>query len=239
METTFGTLLDGRVGYEQPARGYRTGIEPVLLAASVPVHAGERVLDAGTGAGAVLLCLAARVPGVLATGIEIDPVMAEIAIRNVRSWPGLTVHVGAVEDGLGAALFDHACANPPWHDPASTASPDRLRARSKQAQPDTWRRWCGALARMVRPGGSVTMILPALRVGLCVAELERGGAGGGLVRPLAAKRGRAAKICLVQARRGDGRKARSMDALILHDEDGGYTAQIDAVLRGGGELGWV
>ena len=33
MELTDGTLLGGRLRYVQPARGWRTGIEPVLLAA--------------------------------------------------------------------------------------------------------------------------------------------------------------------------------------------------------------
>ena len=60
MDTTEGTLLGGRVRYAQPARGYRTGIEPVLLAAAVPAVPGQAVLEAGTGAGAALLCLAAR-----------------------------------------------------------------------------------------------------------------------------------------------------------------------------------
>ena len=54
MEVTQGHLLGGRVRYAQPRSGFRSGIEPVLLAAAVPARPGERVLEAGSGAGAAL-----------------------------------------------------------------------------------------------------------------------------------------------------------------------------------------
>ena len=43
-EITEGTLLGGRLRYNQPKLGFRSGIEPVFLAAMVPARAGERVL---------------------------------------------------------------------------------------------------------------------------------------------------------------------------------------------------
>jgi tRNA1(Val) A37 N6-methylase TrmN6 len=55
MLTTDGHLLGGRVIYRQPATGFRSSIEPVLLAASVPSTPGEHILEAGTGHGAALL----------------------------------------------------------------------------------------------------------------------------------------------------------------------------------------
>ncbi len=82
METTDGYLLGGRVRYAQPKAGFRSGIEPVLLAAAIPARPGEHVLEAGTGAGAGLLCLAARVPGLTGVGIERDPGLTAIAAAN-------------------------------------------------------------------------------------------------------------------------------------------------------------
>ena len=88
------------MAYRQFRDGYRTGIEPVLLAATVPARAGSRVLEAGCGAGAGLLCLAARAPGLHGTGIERDPATATLARfnldRNDRAdWPVLA---GSLED---------------------------------------------------------------------------------------------------------------------------------------------
>ena len=88
-DQTDGHLLDGRVRYVQPRHGFRSGIEPVLLAAAVPARAGDRVLEGGSGAGAALLCLAARVPGVRGLGIEQDPALVTLAKRNAAAngWP--------------------------------------------------------------------------------------------------------------------------------------------------------
>ena len=67
--------------------GYRAGVDPVLLAASVPARAGQSVLDLGCGAGVAALCLAARVPGLLA-GLEVQPAYAALARRNARRTAG-------------------------------------------------------------------------------------------------------------------------------------------------------
>jgi tRNA1(Val) A37 N6-methylase TrmN6 len=92
-------LLGGRVGYAQPRHGFRSGIEPVLLAAAVPARPGERVLEGGTGAGAGLLCLAARVRGIQGVGIERDATIAALARRNAlaNGWDRLSFVVADVE----------------------------------------------------------------------------------------------------------------------------------------------
>ena len=70
---TENEYLGGRICIRQPAKGYRAGIDPVLLAASVPAKKGQRVLELGTGVGTAALCLHARVPEVLLTGVDIQP----------------------------------------------------------------------------------------------------------------------------------------------------------------------
>ena len=78
-------LLGGRVLYRQPREGFRAAIDPVLLAAAIPAWAGEHVLEGGTGAGAALLCLAARVPGITGLGIDRDPALVLVARANAAA----------------------------------------------------------------------------------------------------------------------------------------------------------
>ena len=47
----------------QPARGYRAGMDAVLLAASLAAREGGAIAEAGCGAGAALLCAAHRLAG--------------------------------------------------------------------------------------------------------------------------------------------------------------------------------
>ena len=66
----------------QPVRGFRSGSDAVLLAASVPARAGEAVLDLGCGVGVAMYCLGSRVPGVRLTGVERNAEAAGLARRN-------------------------------------------------------------------------------------------------------------------------------------------------------------
>ncbi|MDD2325451.1 MAG: methyltransferase, partial [Alphaproteobacteria bacterium] len=72
MHTTVDTLLGKRFEVEQPAEGYRIAVDTLLLAAAVPARGGERVLELGCGVGGAMLALAARVPDVAITGIEVQ-----------------------------------------------------------------------------------------------------------------------------------------------------------------------
>ena len=59
MATNFSTddFLGGKLRVKQPKKGYRAGIDPVLLAASVNAHIGDNILDLGCGVGVASLCL--------------------------------------------------------------------------------------------------------------------------------------------------------------------------------------
>jgi tRNA1(Val) A37 N6-methylase TrmN6 len=233
MELTHGHLLGGRVRYAQPADGYRTGIEPVLLASASPARPGERVLEAGCGAGAGLLCLAARVPGIRGIGVEIDPAMADLARRNIRDngFDGIEIvtgDIGTVRQGP----FDHAFANPPWHDPRSTRSPVDRRRLAKQAQDGDLERWVGSIGGMLAPGGSLTLILPAAQLDRALAAVAEI-AGGTCVRGLRPKHDRSPKLVIVQAGRGASDSEPGLAYTVLHQPDGSFTAPIEAVLREG------
>ena len=81
-DLTRDAFLDGRVQAWQPRAGYRAATDPVLLAAAVPARAGQSVLELGCGVGVASLCLAARVPGLEMTGVEVQAEYAALARRN-------------------------------------------------------------------------------------------------------------------------------------------------------------
>ncbi|HEY0203538.1 MAG TPA: methyltransferase [Acetobacteraceae bacterium] len=238
MDTTDGTLLGGRVLYRQPARGHRTGIEPVFLAAAIPACPGDRVLEAGLGAGAGLLCLAARVPGLLGTGIELDAETAALARCNLRDnglldWPVLEMDVLMLRT---PGAFTHAFANPPWHDAAGTPSADGRRLLAKREAGAGLEGWAAALARAVRPGGTVTLAVPGAFAARALRALQDAGCGGLVLAPLWPKHGRDARLAIVRGRRGSRTPNRLAPGLVLHREDGRFTTGADAVLRDGSPL---
>ncbi len=231
-EVTSGGLLGGRVAYRQLATGHRTGFEPVLMAAAVPARAGERVLEAGTGAGAALLCLAARVAGVRGVGIEVEPALARLADENFRANGFVDVacvRADAMHMPFPSHAFDHVMANPPWFGAHDTASPDARRALAHQAGPGVLGGWIGSLARVLRPRGSVTLILPAASFAAAGAALREAGCGAISLFPLWPRAGAAAKIVIIAARRGARGPERVLPGLVLHDA-AGITPAAQAVL---------
>ena len=231
MERTDGTLLNGRLRYAQPRHGYRTGIEPVFLAAAVPARPGQRVLEAGCGAGAGLLCLLWRIAGLDATGVEIEPDMAALARDNLAA-NGFPARIETADITAGiTGPFDHAFANPPWHDPAATRPLQARRALATHGA--GLDHWIAALALAV--GGTTTLALPMALVPSAAAMLAGAGIGRVAVLPLLPKAGRPAKVALMQAHQGPSR-IREAAGLVLHNEDGGYTEAAEAVLRRGAAL---
>ncbi len=237
MNTTAGTLLGGRLRYTQPAEGYRTGLEPVLLAAAVPARAGDRVLEAGTGAGAGLLCLAARVAGIIGIGLERDAAMAALAAENfaANGFGDLTATPADLLGWQAPEPFDHAFANPPWHAEAGTPSPVPARRAAKRAGDGLLHAWTAALARTLRPRGTLTLILPAASLTEAIAALTAAKCPEVAVFPLWPDAGKPAKLMIIKATRLGKGPAVVHPGLALHAA-GALTAAAEMVLRGGGGL---
>ncbi len=237
-EISTGGLLGGRLIYRQFQSGHRSGFEPVLLAAAVPAKTGQAILEAGTGAGAALLCLAARVPGVQGAGVEIDPALAALAHENfaANGFAQLAArNADITAHDFGVERFDHAMANPPWFEAAATPSPDGTRALARQATPDLLNAWVMSLTSALRPGGSLTLILPAAAYPQAVFALQAAGQGGLTLFPLWPRACAAAKLILISARKGRKTPARLSAGLVLHDDDG-ITPAAQAILRDGASL---
>ncbi len=233
--TTETTLMGGTVRLAQPTAGHRSGIEPVLLAAIVPAKVGQHILEGGTGAGAALLCLTQRVPALVGVGIEQEPAMAALARANfiTNDRPGLSVLEGDLAVVEASGLFDHAMANPPWHTPDATLSPDPARALARHARPGLMALWASRLAANLRYRGTLSFITGAGTLSECLAAFSAAECGSHVIIPLWPSASRACKLVLLQGVRGGRSPTRLLPGLVLHAEAGAYTEVAEEVLRGG------
>ncbi|MDF1794730.1 MAG: methyltransferase [Thalassobaculaceae bacterium] len=236
MDTTEDLLLHGRVRLIQPISGYRAAIDPVLLAASVPARAGERVVDLGCGAGAVFACIAGRVTGVEVIGVERDAAMADLARRTLEAnnLTGRieTADLATLSGTWEAGRIDHVAANPPYlTSDRADPSPNAGRAAAGMEEGAALADWTAVARRCLRHKGTVTLVHRADRLDDILAALAKG-FGSVVIYPLFPKAGRDATRVLVRAVRGGRAPLRLAAGLVLHGDDGTYTPAADAVLRG-------
>ncbi len=230
-------LVDGRVRLLQPVDGYRAAIDPVFLAALVHARKGERVLDAGCGAGAATLCLAARNPGCKIIGLELDPAMFDLAKRNVALNEAedrvelIQGNIATPPPRLAPSTFHHVMTNPPYL-AGGTKPADAGRAMAHMEGSVDLDAWILACLTLLRPKGTLAIVHRADRLDDLLASL-RNRAGEIAVLPLWPMKDRPAKRVLVRARKGVGGPTSLLPGLVLHEADGRYTEAAEAVLRGG------
>lgn len=237
-------VLNGRVRLRQPARGYRAGMDAALLAAAVPAEAGQRVIEAGCGAGAVLMQIAARRPGIMLTGLERDPAMAALAVENaaLNEVAGTTaIRQGDVAAGfrvLGVEPADWAVSNPPFFDDAGALRAPAEGKRGAWMADDGLKAWTEFLLKAVKEGGRIVVVHRADRLADLLALLGEK-AGSLAIRPIHPFADEPAKRVLVHAIKTGRAPLRLLPPLVLHDRDGAkHTDQAEAILRGEAALDW-
>ena len=246
IETSVDAVLGGRLRLRQPLAGHRVGHDAILLAAATAAKAGEHAVDLGAGVGAAGLALAARVPGLTVTLVEIDPGLAGLAAENATT-NGVNDRVQALccdatdapalaRAGLAASSVDRVLMNPPFRDAArANLSPDPRRRLAHAGDAELLPRWIESAATLLKTGGVLTLIWHADAAADVLAALK--GAFGAIatlrVKP---RPDRPAIRILLRAVKGGLGATVHHDALELNDTKNQPTAAAEAVLRGGETL---
>lgn len=232
-------LLDRRVRLLQPAHGFRTSLDSVMLAAACPARAGMRVLDMGSGVGGAAFCLLTRVPGIFLTGVELQKEYVALARENaVLNKKAATFVSGDIRSYEPEKRFDHVICNPPYLEAgAHTPSPmeEKALANGHLASDLSLQDWLDAGFRALKSGGSLTLIHRADQTDRIVQGLGRRFGAVEFI-PLWPRAGHAAKRVVVRAIKDRKSPTVLHPGLILHEENGAYTPAADTILRDGAAL---
>ncbi|BDA83058.1 methyltransferase [Aureimonas sp. SA4125] len=237
-ETSIDSFQGGRFHLAQPkGRGFRAGLDALLLAASLPAHRSGTALDLGSGAGAVAFAVAARCEVLHVTLVENDKVMAGFARHSLAlaENAALAPRIGVVEAnvlgrraereaaGLADGAFQTVMTNPPFHPAGGRASPDPLRhAARATTDADFLGRWIRSGAALLGKGGLFAMIArPDSLEEILVATDRR--LGDIRILPVHSHAGMPAMRILVHARKGSRAPLSLLPGIVLHHSGGGLT----------------
>lgn len=251
---TVDAFIGGAVEVVQPARGHhRSGLDAVLLASGLGAGASGHVADLGSGAGVAGLVIAARAPGCAVVLVEREAELvtcaeAALALPANASFTD-RVRVARVDlldndsrhaAGLLPESFDHAVMNPPFHDEDRVrSSPNDARARAHVLEQGGLDRWFRAAAALIRPRGTLSVILPAERIDALLQSCH-GRFGGLSILPIHPRPDAPALRVLARGIKGSRAASRLLPGLVLHGADGStFQPAVAAILREGADLGSV
>lgn len=240
--TTHDDFLGGRTVIEQPAEGYRSAMDPVLLAASVPDVAKGRVLDLGTGVGTALLCFGARVSGPDLVGCDISAGCLELAGRNAARngmearTKFMQFDVASIRDHVEHGSFTAVMMNPPYvRQGEGSQSPHESKNRSNLEAGAGLKSWISAAHYALVNKGTLSLIHRADRLDQIVSLLH-GKFGHVEIIPLWPFAGVPAKRVIVRCRKGTRGPSVLAAGIVLHDTDKRYSQAATSILRDGAAL---
>ncbi|MGD9638764.1 MAG: tRNA1(Val) (adenine(37)-N6)-methyltransferase [Alphaproteobacteria bacterium] len=240
IATTKDDFLGGKLKIIQPVKGYRGGIDPVILASSITPESGSCILEVGSGTGIASLCLASRVLNVSIKGIEKQEELYNFSLESAKfnnledRVSFFNADIKNAKKDIEHASFDYVITNPPYYLP-SFVSPNKLKATANadsSADLDYWLKFC---IRALKHKGTLAMIFNAERIDEIMTILY-GRVGGITITPLWSKSDSDAKRVIIKARKGLKSPTAITKGLLLHNEDGSFTDKASLILRQGDTL---
>lgn len=234
-------FLGGKLILKQPKKGYRITSDSVYLAASIEMKKGQSILDVGSGTGAVLSCLAARLgkeaDNILMHGIEIQTELLLLSKENAQtnfSGEAMTYFLGDIfsdVEGCVPNSYHHVVSNPPYYEKGSvTTSPYKTKAVAHGDKMVELKVWVKRCMRMVKPKGFLTLVHRADHMDEIITALNKG-FGNIIIFPFYSKQGKEANRVIIRAQK-DGKGLLTLKSgLIVHKSDGNYTDDAENILR--------
>lgn len=244
-DTTLDAFLGGQLQIRQPRHGYRAGVDPVLLAASIGAKPGQSVLELGCGVGTAILCLGRRVPGLVLTGVELQPDYADLARHNAKAndlpLQVVTADLRSLPADLRQHRFDHVIMNPPYFDRDTGTAATNPGRDTALGGATPLAEWVQIGTRRLAPQGFLTLIQRIERLPETLTALQ-GRLGSVVIRPVAGRAERAPGLFILRARQEGRAPFRLLPTLVMHigpthqtDKDS-YTPKVEQILRSGADL---
>ena len=194
---------------------FKLGRDSVLLAAFCTLKPHWQVCDLGTGVGSLLLLVSQREERLTRTGIELDPVAADLARKNLED-NGLTGEIitGDLRDRtlVPGDRFHLVLSNPPYFRAGSGKSGGTARMDDTCSVEEL----CQRAGQLTRTGGRFALVYRPERLAELFAALQRARLEPKRLQLLAYDRQKSPYAVLVEAVKDGGP---GLDVLPVHYQE--------------------
>ncbi len=217
----------------QKKKGFRYGMDAVLLADFAQIAEQAVFADFGTGTGILPLLLLGRGKGSRAEAIEIQPEFADMAARTMRL-NGLAdrvaVHCADVCDAgglLGRCSVDAVVCNPPYGRPGATLlNPDPAEQLARHQTGEGLLPWLRSAHRILRGKGRLSVVYPAPRMLELMRQMDAARLTPKRFRLVYPRADRPANLVLVEAVKDARPTLQPEPPLIVYEADGRMTPEL-------------
>lgn len=243
------SLLSGeridRLGYQglqiiQNPEKFKFTIDAFLLTGFIKPGPKDSLMDLGAGGGVLALLIAGTKKIGSVCGLEIQAELAEMARRSIIL-NGLEAKVQILNGDLRklpAELkpnsFDYVITNPPYY-PAGKGviSENKALAMAKFEIGCKLEEIIIAAKRLVKGNGRFALIYPAERFTELIITLERHNLIPKRICFVHPKPDANSNLILIEARPGAGREAEILSPVIISNQNGEYSEQMNRIFYGG------
>lgn len=216
----------------QKTEAFRFGTDAVLLSDFALVRKNDRVIDLGTGTGAIALLIAAHHESAKISAVEIQKDMAEMAERSVKmnalNDRVKVYHMDLREAArnLGFGQFDQVVCNPPYSKEGAALASVRENQRLSRHEGDTTiPEICKAAASLLKTGGRFSVVFPAQRAFEMMSDMKLCNLAPKRIRCVQGTKNHAPRLILIDSVKNGGEQLHWLPPLILKNEDGSETEE--------------
>lgn len=213
--------------------GYRFSLDPFLLCDFVGGNGVDTVVDLGTGSGIMPMLLARKWNNANLVGVEVQELLAGIARRNVElndlsnRISLVQADVCSLREHFAASSFDLVISNPPYRKRGTgRVSPKAGRDNARHESTANLADFLAIAKYLVKPSGRICFIyhpsrLPELFTEAAVLKLAPL-----RLRMVHGNWDAEARMFLIELAKGRRGELRVLPPLIVHDENGAYSAEM-------------
>lgn len=244
---------DGAFEVLQPkGSGHRSGLDALLLAASLQKDASGDIADLGAGTGAAGLAALNLNSQLNLVAVEKNPELVELVQQSLLLAANTDLRdrikilqadvtlsgVKRLETGLNQDSMDHVIMNPPYNSASERVSPDPERAEAHTLGDGGLDPWLRTAAAITRPGGTLVLIYRTQNLGDVLACCQ-GRFGGLEILPVHSRADEASKRMIVRGTRSSRAPMSIVPGFTVHKADGSFTREAKAIFDGKARLAFA